>query len=128
MKPRNNNTITTYLIEAIEKVHRVRFKFYRLYSARVISGITMQKKDNCILDSILPLTWTNHLIFWGLTPHQVKSLELVTRALTMLRPSISMTPSHSEGLGLPCRWRLCEWVRLAHSSLIPLATDDRDAI
>lgn len=84
MKPRNNNTITTYLIEAIEKVHRVRFKFCRLYSARVISGITMQKKDNCILDSVLPLTWTSHLIFWGLTPHQGKSLELVTRALTML--------------------------------------------
>lgn len=84
MKPGNNNNTTIYLIEAMEKVHIVRFKFYRLYSARVISGITVEKKDNCTLDSILPLTWTSHLIFWGLTPHQVKSLELVTRALTLL--------------------------------------------
>ena len=61
----------------------LRFKLYQLYSARVLSGMTKEKKDNCILDSVLPLTCTSQLIFWGSTLHQVKkSLELVARALT----------------------------------------------
>lgn len=104
----------------------LRFKLYQLYSARVLSGMTKEKKDNCILDSVLPLTCTSQLIFWGSTLHQVKkSLELVARALTAtaLRvswPSTSMTLSHLQDWGLPCRWRL--WERKSYNSL---ATDDQ---